>query len=140
MASENARQEIELSLGGKVYSVRPDFATISGIEGVADQPARTLGMKAMAGAIPLNQRPANVAEISLTELALVVFLMLKGKKGAPESATDVGNLLMEEGYGHLLMPVGQFLVRAQRGNKEHEKEAAAQGTAPDDPTAEQKPT
>lgn len=132
---ENARQEIELEFGGKKFSVRPDFQTISNIEVATDQPARTLGLKALASSLPMSQR-SGVAEISMTELAVVVFWMLKGKKGAPESTQSVGETMMEEGYGSLLMPVGEFLVRAQRGNKEHEKEAAQAAAPPDPPQKE----
>lgn len=125
---ENPRQEIELSLGGQTYRVRPTFEVIAGIEADLNQPARAVGMKAWWAGLTPAQRAArdNVGgpEISLTEMAVVVFWMVKGQTGAPASPVAMGALLMEDGYGELLLPVGQFLTRAQRGNKIHEKEAA----------------
>lgn len=144
--AEHPRQEIEIALGGETYRVRPSFEVIAGIESDTGQPARTLGMKAWVGGMSIEQRAARNAgqEISLSEMAVVVFWMIKGQKGAPSSAVVVGALLMEEGYAELLLPVGQFLTRAQRGNKIHEqeaaaalereKEAAANGSAGKDPT------
>lgn len=133
--AENPRQEITLSLGGKDFAVRPTFEVIAGIEAALDQPARTVGMKALASGMTLGERQARGAgaEISMSEMAVVLFHMVKGKKDAPANPTEVGNILMEDGYGDLLLPVGQFLTRAQRGNKEHEKEAAAAEGAADPP-------
>jgi len=122
-AGETARQEIELKLNGKTFTCRPDFTTISNIEGVTEQSARALGMHALAAGMPLAQR-GGLPEISMTQMAIILFWMVKGQKGAPESPAAIGELLMEDGYGQYLMPVGLFLTRAQRGNKEHEKEAA----------------
>lgn len=122
---ESARQEIELKLNGSTFRVRPNFETLANIELATDQSARALGMKALAAGIPVSQRMPGLQEIKLSEMALAIFHMVRGQKGAPESPAAVGELLMEDGYGELLNPVGLFLVRAQRGNKEHEKEAAA---------------
>src|SRR5438309_1883610 len=123
---ENPRQEIELSLGGQSFRVRPTFEVIAGIEADLNQPARAVGMKAWSAGLSADQRAVRNAgpEISLTEMAVAVFWMVKGQKGAPPSPVATGALLMEEGYGDLLLPVGQFLTRAQRGNKLHEQEAA----------------
>jgi hypothetical protein len=121
--AETPRQEIELELGGKTYTVRPDFRTISAIEAATEQAARALGLKCLAASMPVDSR-RGTPEVSMTELAQAIFWMLKDKKNAPATPMDVGDLLMEEGYGKLLMPVGEFLIRAQRGNKEHQKEAA----------------
>jgi len=130
--AESARQEIELTVGGKTFSVRPDFVTISNIEAATQQPARTLGLQAYAAGVPQSAR-GGFPEISMTNLVLVIFWMLRGKKDAPATVEAVGEIIMEEGYGDLLMPVGNFLTRAQRGNKEHEKEAA-QGAPADPPS------
>lgn len=124
--AENPRQEIELSLGGQTYAVRPAFEVIAGIEADLNQSARAVGMKAWSAGLSAEQRAVRNAgpEISLTEMAVVLFWMVKGQKGAPPSPIAMGAILMEEGYGDLLLPVGQFLTRAQRGNKIHEQEAA----------------
>jgi hypothetical protein len=62
-------------------------------------------------------------EIALTELAVVIYWMLRGHDGAPKDAGEAGQALVENGYADLLLPVGQFLTRAQKGNKIHEQEA-----------------
>lgn len=136
--AESPRQEIELKLDGKTFTVRPDFRTISAIEAATDQAARGLGLKCLAASMPVDSR-RGTPEVSMTELVQAVFWMLKDKKGAPETPMDVGEILMEEGYGKLLMPVGEFLVRGQRGNKEHAKEAAQASAQPDPPSHEDSP-
>jgi len=129
---ESARQEVEIKLNGSTFSVRPTFEIIANIEAATDQPARMLGMRALLAGVKVAERPPNASEIKMSELATAIFWMLRGKKGAPESPQAVGDILMEDGYLQLLDPVGMFLVRAQRGNKEHEKEAT-QATASTDP-------
>lgn len=130
--AENAKQEIELTLGGRAYSVRPTFEIITSIEAAVDASARELGMRSLAASQPAERR-GGFKEISLTEMAVALFWMLKGQKGAPDSVAEIGKILMEDGYQHLWLPVGEFLIRAQRGNAEHGKEAT-QGDADVDPT------
>lgn len=147
--TDTPRQEVDLTLDGKTYSIRPNFKTLVAIEAAANQPARTLGIKALVVSVPLGQRNG-AEEISIAELATVIFCMVRGEKGAPDSAEAVGELLVENGYRDLLEPVGLFLVRAQKGNKEYVKEAievakkaaeeaekqgGAQDTPPDPPNA-----
>ena len=110
--AEHPRQEIELSFGGKTYRVRPTFEVVVGIEAELNQSSRVVGMKLLR------------AEASLAEITVILWNALKGKKGAPDTRQEVGEVIMEDGYRDLLVPLGNFLLRAQRGNKEHEKEAA----------------
>jgi hypothetical protein len=119
--AENARQEIELSFGGSAYKIRPDFETITAVELATDQASRTLGMKILRG------------EASVTELTAVVFTLVRGRFGAPRSAAEVGNIIVDDGYLSLIEPLGSLLTRAQRGNKEHEKEVSAAPAALDPP-------
>lgn len=120
--AETARQEIPLTFGGKPYRVRPTFQNIVNLEGALNQSARSVGMKAFASGTPSAERGLQ-PEIALTELAVALFWILQGQEGAPKSVEAVGEILMEEGYTDLLLPVGQYLTRAQRGHKQHEKES-----------------
>jgi hypothetical protein len=120
--TENARQEIAVPFGGRTFRVRPTFEAIVSIEGALNQSARSVGMKALAAGMTSADRGLQ-AEISLTELAVSLYWMLRGQEGAPKDAAETGAQLIEEGYADLLLPVGQFLTRAQRGNKIHEQEA-----------------
>lgn len=118
--AESAKQEIEFSFGGKAYKVRPTFDVIISIEAAIGLPAQALGLKMLR------------TEASLTEIAAILFHVLKGQAGAPTTPNAVGEIMMEDGYGDLLLPLGLFLTRALRGNREHMKEAA-QGAASADP-------
>lgn len=120
--ADNPRQEIEFPFGGKVYRIRPTFEIIVTIEAELNQASRTVGMKLLR------------AEAGLAEIAVVVWNVLKDQKAAPTRA-EIGEAIMNDGYIDLLIPLGQFLMRAQRGHKEHEKEAASQ-KAPGDPPIE----
>ena len=120
---ENAKQELEVTLGGKMFTVRPDFTVLTNIEAATNQSARILGMRCLTAALPVADRSPALPEISVSELALIMFCMLKGKPDAPKTSVEVGNTLVEDGYGQHLQSVGLFLVRGFRGNKEHEKEA-----------------
>jgi len=135
---ETARQEIEITLGGKTFLCRPDFETLANIELQMGEPCRGMGMKALAAMMPAGQR-GGFSEISMTELAAALYWMLKGKKGSPASVQAVGEILMDEGCAPFLMPVGQFLTRAHRGNAEHMKEAAQENAETDPPQETAKP-
>ena len=120
-AASVAKGEIELQFAGKTYAVKPSFEILASIEGALNQPARSVGLKALAAGMSAAERGLQ-PEISLTELTVCIFWMLKGL-GGPENPAQVGAIIMDEGYADLLLPVGQFLTRAQRGHKLHQKEA-----------------
>lgn len=124
--AEHPRQEIEFVFGGQTYRVRPTFQIVIGMEAELNQSSRVVGMKL------LN------AEASVAEIAVVVWHMIKDQKGAPKTRSDVGEIIMDDGYASLIkepFPLAMFLLRAQKGNKEHEKEAAS-AKAPKDPPIE----
>lgn len=137
--SDPSTQEVAFSLGGKDYRLRPTFRILARIETTLNQPARTLGVKCYLGGVPQSERGGN-PEISLVELSSVLAAMLADTKDPP-TIDKVGDILMEEGYSNLLLPIGNFLTRAQRGNKIHEeeilarreKEAAGPGAEADPP-------
>lgn len=120
-AASIAKGEIELQLDGKTYAVKPSFEIIASIEAATNQSARSVGLKALAAGMSAAERGMQ-PEISLTELAVCVFWMIKDQ-GGPDNPGKVGSIIMDEGYADLLLPVGQFLTRAQRGHKVHQKEA-----------------
>lgn len=109
--TENARQEIELSIGGRKYAVRPTFKTVAAIEQAAGQ-----------GCVPLGLKVAR-SQATLTEVALILNAMVHDQPGAP-TPEEIGEHLMEDGLFPLIDPVSEFLLRALRGNKEHAKATA----------------
>lgn len=122
------RQEVEFSLNGKTFRARPTFQILTSIEAALNQPARALGIKALMAGVALNDpnRAPGIQEISLAEMAVVLFWMAKDQPDAPKSPSDMGDILMDEGYIQHCLSVGDFLMRANRGNKHHLKEVQRQ--------------
>lgn len=120
--STNPITEVAITLSGRTYRVQPTFRVLARIEDVLGEPVRELGTRCYATGVPLNQRPPGFHEIKLSEAATIIGIMLADKPEAPKMA-DIGEILMEEGgYLDLMMPLGDFLTRATRGNKEYERE------------------
>lgn len=123
--AENPLQEVEIPFGGKVYRVRPTFEVLVNVEAATGQSCRTLGLKVWNG------------DAGVSEMAAIVNVILRSK-GDTRSLGEIGEQMMEEGFLHLIEPLGSFLTRAQRGHKAHEQEAieAAKkkeaGAAPDE--------
>lgn len=122
MSDAAALLDIELPFAGKTWTLRPAFKTVIQIEATLNQASRPLGLKF------LNY------EASLGEIAAVLFVVLNGQDGAP-NREQVGEALMADGYDHLMVPLGQFLIRAIRGNAVHAKEAAAKAAGGNPPQA-----
>lgn len=108
--TDNALQEIELKFDGKLYRVRPTFKVLIGIEAATVQPSRDLGLKIWNG------------NAALIEIATVLQILLRDK-GEDRTVEEIGEVLMDDGFLGLTDPLGRFLTRAQRGHKEHEREA-----------------
>lgn len=108
--ADSALQDIALTFQGKTYRFRPTFSVLVGIEAATHQASRALGMKIWNG------------EAALIEIATVMQVLLREKE--VEMGLDViGEALMEDGFLPLIEPLGSFLTWAQRGHKEHEREA-----------------
>jgi hypothetical protein len=124
--ADDPRQETEIVLGGKTFRVRPSFTTIAAIEAASG-----------SGCVPLGFRVGR-ADVTLSQLAIILAAMVLGQKGAPD-ADAIGELLMEDGMQPHLEPVSSFLLRALRGNKHHldegRKTQEGQKTAGDPPEA-----
>lgn len=129
MAAENALQEVKIDLGGKSYLVRPNWRALLRIEAATGQGIRQLGIKCLALG-DLRGLRGEIPEISLTEMVTVLFAILSTEDGAPKSADDVGEALFEEGYSQHAGTLGDYLLRAFKGNKEHEKEALKEAAKP----------
>lgn len=125
MTKDANPREIDLTLGEKTFRIVPDFQTITRIEDALGQPSRALGLKCYAAVQSQAWRTANgvTQEISVSEMAAIVFCTLRDKEGAPKSVGDAGDILMDYGYDDLLIPMANFLSRAKRGHKDHEREA-----------------
>lgn len=131
--ADNSLQEVVFQFGGKTYRIRPTWKVLVRIESALGQSSRTLGMKCWATGIPASERGAN-PEISLAEISGVLAGMLADIKGAPPM-DQIGEILVDEGYADLLLPLGSFLVRAQRGNIAHEQEILATRKAAEEAAA-----
>lgn len=119
MVTDTALQEIELKFDGKLYRVRPTFKVLIGIEAATVQPSRDLGLKIWNG------------NAALIEIATVLQILLR-EKGEDRSVEEIGEILMDDGFLGLTDPLGRFLTRAQRGHKEHEREAVEAAKKADD--------
>lgn len=110
--SDNPLQEVEIKFGGKTYRVRPTFEVLVNIEAATGQACRSLGLKVWNG------------EAGVSEMAAILNVILRSQ-GDTRTLGETGEQMMEEGFLHLIDPIGSFLTRAQRGHKAHEEEARA---------------
>lgn len=140
--ADNALQEVIFPFAGKIFRVRPTYKILARIEAVTGVPVRTLGFRCYSAGVPIASR--TVQEISLGEVSTIMTIILDGRDGAPDPET-IGDTLVDDGYLELLNPLGNFLIRAQTGNKEYEaqqrriaeaaeKEASAEKAAANPPT------
>lgn len=109
--ADSALQEIELPFGAVVYRIRPKWRKLIEVEATLQQPSRQLGLKFLRW------------EASVTETLAVLWVLLKDEKNPPDRET-MGDTLIDQGYEDLMLPIGNFLTRAIRGNAIHEKEEA----------------
>jgi hypothetical protein len=107
--TDSALQEIELPFAGRTFRLRPNWRKLIEVEAALQQPSRALGLKFLR------------FEASVTEITAVLWVLLKDEKEAPPRET-LGETLMDEGYDPLMVPIGNFLLRAIRGNKIHEQD------------------
>lgn len=114
--TESARQEIEIPFGGKTYRVRPTWQVLRDVEIATGQPCRKLGVKMVSLGVQGRE------EASLSEVVAVLSVIIGRESG--KSADEIGEMLVDDGYGDLMGPLGTFLVVALRGNKEHERHLA----------------
>lgn len=109
-----ARQEIDIPFNGKVYTVRPTFETVAGIEGATGQASAALAKKFYAN------EPSEYPSLTITAQVVYQLLQPVDKNLTPEI---VGTALMEDGCDELWVPLGDFLARALKGNKAHMRKA-----------------
>lgn len=111
------RGEVEITLGGQSYTIRPTFQVLSSIEGA-------LG----CGTLAVVQRWTR-GEIAVTEVAQILFQALRPMKGP--ALNKIGEMLMREGYQHHIAPLVNFMARPFTGNDATEfDEGGEAGEAP----------
>lgn len=115
--TEGARQEVDFTLGGKTYEVRPTFALICAIERQLGESSVVIGRRVV------------FAQASVDDMAKVLGVIIRSADPKGPTNDQVGEMLMEEGLQNLIEPLGNFLTRSLRGNADYAKEAAAQGKA-----------
>lgn len=114
MVDEGPRQEIDFTLGGKTYSVRPTWQVIAGIEKATGESASVTGMKIYG------------RTIALSDFARVMHSIIRtaDPKDAP-TYDRVGEMLIDEGTRGLFEPASTLLLRHLRGDREYVKDMAA---------------
>lgn len=99
---------------GETFAVRPTFRLIAKIEATLGQSARML-------AIAINEGTMLVSAYAAVMVCICAEVgALKNKTG-----DQIGDAVMDEGFANIRLPMMLLLARANRGNKEHEKEALA---------------
>ena len=108
-----ARLEIDFPFGGKTYTLKPTFATIAGVEAATGMSCTALAEKFYA------REPSQYAPLTLT--ATVIYALLRPVADPQKDFTPeyVGGVLLEDGCAPTWGPLGDFLSRALKGNKEH---------------------
>lgn len=117
---DNPRQEIDFAFAGKSIKLRPTFQVINAIELATGQSSRTLGLRLLR------------SECSMGEVARIIEIVFKSKN-IDMSYNQIGDELVDAGYGELILPLGDFLLRAVKGNRKHEEEARAAANGHADP-------
>lgn len=98
------RGEVELSLGGRRFVMRPSFAAIAEIETRSGQGLVGLARRLTAG------------DIRVSDFATVITAGLKAA-GEPARYEKVGEMVLDEGVGTLAPAVGEFLRQAIAGGR-----------------------
>jgi len=127
--TKNARQEITFVLGGKSYTVRPDFAYINRLETAMGTPARLLGLKCLNTGSQLAMA-GQAQEVTMVEMASIIWGAIGGTKDAPKTFNELGEILMDDGYGDYLQPFGNMLANCLNGHKDHSVDAPKDEVAP----------
>lgn len=98
------RGEVEVTLGGRRFTMRPSFAAIAEIESRSGQ-----GLVALA-------RRLTAGDIRVSDFATIIAAGLRAA-GEPARIETVGELVLEEGLGTLSPAVGEFLRQAISGGR-----------------------
>ena len=99
------RGEVPLTLGGRVYVLRPSFAAIVAVE------------QRLGGVIALAVKGSK-GELGLREMAALIFeTMEKDGSGAP-SEEEVGALILEEGLAAISPVVSALLAAILKGGRQ----------------------
>lgn len=119
--ADHPLQEVEFPIAGKTWRARPVYSVLARVEYMMGAPCRELGARAYASALPMAQRNG-VKELGIAETVNVLCAIFSGVPNFPGPEALGDTFLDEGGYLDLMSPLGDFLVRAIRGNKEYEKD------------------
>lgn len=111
------RGEVEFTLDGETYAVRPSFKIVSEIEG------------AIGGILPFMNRIQR-GDYRLTEIVTLVQIVLRGQPDAPKFR-DIPDLVMgaDEGPIAFLGPIAELLTNAITGGEKPKADDEGNGPA-----------
>ena len=98
------RGEVEITLDGKAYVMRPTFEAMAEIEAKIGHGILWLATRASEG------------DIGITEVAVIIAAGLKAA-GEPATADTVGPIVFRTGLVKVLVPVGEYLTSALMGGE-----------------------
>lgn len=124
MANAN-RGEVEITLAGDSYTLRPSFQALCEIE-------EATGM----GIAALLRRYGDGA-FGVRDVAAVLWAGIRATDRQAPRMNEIGEIIVEEGLAAFVEPVGRFLARAvSGGGRERPGEAQKKPAAPErTPTA-----
>ena len=110
MPANKARGEVDLTLGGDTYTIRPSFDRIANIEGQ------------VGGILPFLER-LQTNRWTVTELVTVVQCMMRGQSDGPKPK-EVPDLMLqaEDGVISFVGPVAEFLTNCVTGGRKEPKD------------------
>ena len=103
------RGDVAIKLLDTVYALRPTFETLSAIEANAGKSVMTLAEECASG------------KISLTDMVSVINHAVQSADGNTLTKEVLGNEIIRQGVGNILVPVSQFLSVALTGEVPQEK-------------------
>jgi len=104
MADQQQAGHVDIPYKGTVYHVRPTFRFISAVETTTGLGAYELGMQIAQG------------RATVTQIAAVLYHALLVAKARSLRLEDVGDEVVEQGFGQYLAPCSQLMLQAFKGN------------------------
>ncbi len=117
MTANRHRGEVEITLAGKSYVMRPTFGALAAIEA-----------KTGEGIAELLER-MRTGRVRITDVTAVIWAGL-GATGEPVTYEKVGELVAEIGLDSLAVPVSMFLLNACKGGQASGEARAAEPVDP----------
>jgi Phage tail tube protein, GTA-gp10 len=105
--ANSLRGEVALTLGGCPYVLRPSFAAIVAIE------------ERLGGVIGLALK-ASKGELSLREMAVLIFETLEKHESDAPSEDEIGERILDDGLASVAPVVSALLAAILKGNRRDE--------------------